>query len=171
MSGGEAIAGSDELGVGTWWCASSKSGSVKVSFYLFVAIGRTSEFAFTELHAKANAGVAADFLQALPRAYPSNRHRGETATRRGATARLRPVFEMSEQHVCRALGVDCGSARDAENLAILIRTCGSRTPSDPMCVDTLTLCCPDFWRSARAAWMKCSPSSRSIEPIAVAAGV
>ena len=33
--------------------------------YLFVAIDRTSKFAFTELHAKATTRTAADFLRAL----------------------------------------------------------------------------------------------------------
>ena len=33
--------------------------------YLFVAIDRTSKFAFTELHAKATTRIAADFLHAL----------------------------------------------------------------------------------------------------------
>ena len=38
--------------------------------YLFVAIDRTSKFAFTELHVKATTRVAADFLRALIQAVP-----------------------------------------------------------------------------------------------------
>ena len=38
--------------------------------YLFVAIDRTSKFAFVELHAKATTRVAADFLRALVAAVP-----------------------------------------------------------------------------------------------------
>ena len=42
--------------------------------YLFVAIDRTSKFAFTELHAKATTRVAADFLHALVKAVPYKIH-------------------------------------------------------------------------------------------------
>jgi transposase InsO family protein len=42
--------------------------------YLFVAIDRTSKFAFTELHAKATTRIAADFLHALIRAVPYKIH-------------------------------------------------------------------------------------------------
>ena len=42
--------------------------------YLFVAIDRTSKFAFTELHAKATTRVAADFLRALIKAVPYKVH-------------------------------------------------------------------------------------------------
>jgi transposase InsO family protein len=42
--------------------------------YLFVAIDRTSKFAFTELHAKATTQVAADFLRALIQAVPYKVH-------------------------------------------------------------------------------------------------
>jgi transposase InsO family protein len=42
--------------------------------YLFVAIDRTSKFAFTELHAKATTRVAADFLRALIQAVPYKIH-------------------------------------------------------------------------------------------------
>ena len=42
--------------------------------YLFVAIDRTSKFAFTELHAKATTRIAADFLQALRKAVPYKVH-------------------------------------------------------------------------------------------------
>jgi transposase InsO family protein len=42
--------------------------------YLFVAIDRTSKFAFTELHAKATTRVAADFLRALIQAVPYKVH-------------------------------------------------------------------------------------------------
>jgi len=42
--------------------------------YLFVAIDRTSKFAFTELHAKATRRVAADFLRALLEVVPYKIH-------------------------------------------------------------------------------------------------
>src|SRR5262249_6152368 len=42
--------------------------------YLFVAIDRTSKFAFTELHSKATTRTAADFLHALIRAVPYKIH-------------------------------------------------------------------------------------------------
>jgi transposase-like protein len=42
--------------------------------YLFVAIDRTSEFAFTELHEKATRSVAADFLRNLIKAVPYKVH-------------------------------------------------------------------------------------------------
>ena len=42
--------------------------------YLFVAIDRTSKFAFTELHEKATARVVADFLRALLKAVPYKVH-------------------------------------------------------------------------------------------------
>jgi len=42
--------------------------------YLFVAIDRTSKFAFTELHERATTRVAADFLRALIKAVPYSVH-------------------------------------------------------------------------------------------------
>jgi len=42
--------------------------------YLFVAIDRTSKFAFTELHTKATTRVAADFLRALIKVIPYKIH-------------------------------------------------------------------------------------------------
>src|ERR1700675_4904853 len=42
--------------------------------YLFVAIDRTSKFAFAELHEKATTRVAADFLRALIKAVPYKLH-------------------------------------------------------------------------------------------------
>src|ERR1700740_2921816 len=42
--------------------------------YLFVAIDRTSKFAFTELHAKATTRTAADFLHALVKTVPYKVH-------------------------------------------------------------------------------------------------
>jgi transposase InsO family protein len=42
--------------------------------YLFVAIDRTSKFAFTELHVKATTRIAADFLRALIKAVPYKVH-------------------------------------------------------------------------------------------------
>src|SRR5919202_4475867 len=42
--------------------------------YLFVAIDRTSKFAFTQLHTKATTRIAADFLRALIKAVPYRIH-------------------------------------------------------------------------------------------------
>lgn len=42
--------------------------------YLFVAIDRTSKFAFTQLHEKATTRIAADFLRALIQAVPYTIH-------------------------------------------------------------------------------------------------
>jgi transposase InsO family protein len=42
--------------------------------YLFVAIDRTSKFAYTELHERASTGVAGDFLRALIKAIPYRVH-------------------------------------------------------------------------------------------------
>jgi transposase-like protein len=42
--------------------------------YLFVAIDRTSKFAFTEFHEKATRSVAADFLRNLIKAVPYKVH-------------------------------------------------------------------------------------------------
>ena len=42
--------------------------------YLFVAIDRTSKFAFVELHEKATPRIAADFLIALTKAVPYKIH-------------------------------------------------------------------------------------------------
>src|SRR5246127_2250029 len=48
--------------------------TAEVRLYLFVAVDRTSKFAFTELHAKATTRIAADFLQALLKAVPYKVH-------------------------------------------------------------------------------------------------
>ncbi len=48
--------------------------SAEGRLYLFVAIDRTSKFAFTELHEKATRRVAANFLQNLIRAVPYKVH-------------------------------------------------------------------------------------------------
>ncbi len=42
--------------------------------YLFVAIDRTSKFAYAELHEKANRWIATDFLKALIKAVPYKIH-------------------------------------------------------------------------------------------------
>jgi len=42
--------------------------------HLFVAIDRTSKFAFAQLHERATTRIAADFLRALPQAVPYRVH-------------------------------------------------------------------------------------------------
>ncbi len=48
--------------------------TAKGRLYLFVAIDRTSKFAFVQLHVRATTGVAADFLRALIEAVPYKIH-------------------------------------------------------------------------------------------------
>ena len=73
--------------------------------YLFVAIDRTSKFAFAELHERANRWIAADFLKALIEAVPYKIHTVLTdngiqftdlpKNRLGPTARCRAhMFDM-----------------------------------------------------------------------------
>lgn len=90
--------------------------------YLFVAIDRTSKFAFVELHAKATTRIAADFLHALIRAVPYKVHtvltdngthftdpRGET----WSPAEIREMIERKElfrahafEYACAVTGID-----------------------------------------------------------------
>src|SRR3984893_11225344 len=57
--------------------------------YLFVAIDRTSKFAFTELHEKATRSVAADFLRNLIKAVPYKVH--TVLTDNGTTSPIQAV--------------------------------------------------------------------------------
>src|SRR6202162_20325 len=81
--------------------------------YLFVAIDRTSKFAFAELHEKANRLIATDFLKALIKAVPYKIHTVLTdngiqftdlpKNRLGPTARWRVhMFDM----LCDANGIE-----------------------------------------------------------------
>jgi transposase InsO family protein len=90
--------------------------------YLFVAIDRTSKFAFTELHAKATTRTAADFLQALVRAVPYKVHtvltdngthftdpRGDTwspAEIREMIERKKPFRAHAFEYACALAGID-----------------------------------------------------------------
>ena len=90
--------------------------------YLFVAIDRTSKFAFTELHAKATTRTAADFLQALVRAVPYKVHtvltdngthftdpRGDTwspAEIREKIERKEPFRAHAFEYACALAGID-----------------------------------------------------------------
>jgi len=87
--------------------------------YLFVAIDRTSKFAFVELHAKATTRVAADFLQALVQAVPYKVHtvltdngthftdpRGET----WSPAEIREMIERKEPFRAHAFEYACAIA-------------------------------------------------------------
>jgi transposase InsO family protein len=90
--------------------------------YLFVAIDRTSKFAFTELHTKATRRTAADFLRALIKAVPYKIHtvltdngthftdpKGET----WSPAEIRQMIERNElfwahafEYACALAGID-----------------------------------------------------------------
>jgi transposase-like protein len=81
--------------------------------YLFVAIDRTSKFAYAELHEKANRWVATGFLKALIKAVPYKIHTVLTdngiqftdlpKNRTGPTARWRAhMFDI----LCRANGIE-----------------------------------------------------------------
>jgi len=87
--------------------------------YLFVAIDRTSKFAFIELHAKATTGIAADFLRALLKAVPYQVHtvltdngthftnpRGET----WSPAEIRQMIERKEPFRAHAFEYACALA-------------------------------------------------------------
>jgi transposase InsO family protein len=90
--------------------------------YLFVAIDRTSKFAFTELHAKATTRTAADFLHALIRAVPYKVHivltdngthftdpRGDTwnpAEIREMIERKEPFRAHAFEYACAVTGID-----------------------------------------------------------------
>ena len=96
--------------------------SAEGRLYLFVAIDRTSKFAFTELHAKATTRVAADFLHALVKAVPYKVHtvltdngthftdpRGDT----WSPAEIRQMIERKEpfrahafEYACALAGID-----------------------------------------------------------------
>jgi transposase InsO family protein len=84
--------------------------------YLFVAIDRTSKFAFTELHEKATTRIAADFLHALIKAVPYRVHtvltdngthftdpRGET----WSPAEIRQMIERKEPFRAHAFEYAC----------------------------------------------------------------
>jgi len=84
--------------------------------YLFVAIDRTSKFAFTELHERATTRVAADFLHALIKAVPYKVHtvltdngthftdpRGET----WSPAEIRQMIERKEPFRAHAFEYAC----------------------------------------------------------------
>src|SRR5215475_9708911 len=87
--------------------------------YLFVAIDRTSKFAFTELHAKATTRVAADFLHALVKAVPYKVHTVLTdngthfTDPRGATwspAEIRQMMERKAPFRAHAFEYACALA-------------------------------------------------------------
>jgi transposase InsO family protein len=90
--------------------------------YLFVAIDRTSKFAFTELHTKATTRTAADFLRALIKAVPYKIHtvltdngihftdpKGETWTPaeiRQMMARKEPFRAHAFEYACALTDID-----------------------------------------------------------------
>jgi transposase InsO family protein len=76
--------------------------------YLFVAIDRTSKFAFTELHAKAGKMVAAQFLQNLVAAVPYAIHTVLTDNGIQFTNRARDQFATQHifDRVCAENGIE-----------------------------------------------------------------
>src|ERR1041385_3133614 len=87
--------------------------------YLFVAIDRTSKFAFTELHAKATTRIAAEFLQALLKAVPYKVHTVLTdngthfTDPRGATwspTEIRQMIECQQPFRAHAFEYACALA-------------------------------------------------------------
>lgn len=90
--------------------------------YLFVAIDRTSKFAFVELHERATTSVASDFLKALIKAVPYKIHTvltdhglhfttpSNTASAapliREALARGEPVWAHAFEYVCAVNDID-----------------------------------------------------------------
>ena len=90
--------------------------------YLFVAIDRTSKFAFTELHAKATTRTSADFLRTLIKTVPYKIHtvltdngihfadpKGETwapAVIRQMIARKEPFRAHSFEYACALANID-----------------------------------------------------------------
>ena len=75
--------------------------------YLFVAIDRTSKFAFTELHEKATRRVAADFLRQLIKAVPykvhtvltdNGTHFTDTKRQSSAVADIKAMIERRRDH-------------------------------------------------------------------------
>ena len=60
--------------IGFFHIAIAEVQTAEGKLYLFVAIDRTSKFAFTELHTKATTRTAADFLRALIKAVPYRIH-------------------------------------------------------------------------------------------------
>src|SRR5215468_1043719 len=90
--------------------------------YLFVAVDRTSKFAFTELHAKATTRIAADFLCALIKAVPYKIHtvltdngihftdpKGDTWTPaeiRQMIARKEPFRAHAFEYACALANID-----------------------------------------------------------------
>ena len=96
--------------------------------YLFVAIDRTSKFAFTELHAKATTRTAADFLRALIKAVPYKIHtvltdngihftdpKGDTWT----PAEIRRMIACNEPFRAHAFECACALADIDHRLTIL----------------------------------------------------
>ena len=71
--------------------------------YLFVAIDRTSKFAFTELHEKATRSVAADFLRNLIKAVPYKVH--TVLTDNGT--HFKAMIERKEPFWAHAFDVAC----------------------------------------------------------------
>jgi hypothetical protein len=84
--------------------------------YLFVAIDRTSKFAFTELHEKATRSVAADFLRNLIKAVPykvhtvltdNGTHFTDPSGESWTVADIKAMIEQKEPFWAHAFDVAC----------------------------------------------------------------
>jgi transposase InsO family protein len=84
--------------------------------YLFVAIDRTSKFAFTELHEKATRSVAADFLRSLIKAVPykvhtvltdNGTHFTDPSGRSWTVADIKAMIERKEPFWAHSFDVAC----------------------------------------------------------------
>ena len=74
--------------------------------YLFVAIDRTSKFAFTELHTKASKMAAAEFLRNLVKAVPYRIH--TVLTDNGIQFTNRTCDRYASEHIFDRVCTECG---------------------------------------------------------------
>ena len=87
--------------------------------HLFVAIDRTSKFAFAQLHERATTRIAADFLRALPQAVPYRVHtvltdNGQHFTTPGSIASAAPLIReaMDRGEILRAHSFELACAQN-----------------------------------------------------------
>lgn len=74
--------------------------------YLFVAIDRTSKFAFTELHTKASKMAAAEFMRNLVKAVPYRIH--TVLTDNGIQFTNRTCDRYASEHIFDRVCTECG---------------------------------------------------------------
>lgn len=80
--------------------------TVQGKLYLFVAIDRTSKFAFTELHTKASKMAAAEFLRNLVKAVPYRIH--TVLTDNGIQFTNRTCDRYASEHIFDRICTECG---------------------------------------------------------------